>query len=269
MPIVALWSMKGGVGVSVLTAALAVSAQQSGLPSASSVIAVDLAGDLPVVFGMNPTETLGVVDWLRASPDDPAEAMRRLVVTPVDSGGFRGRDATAPPLGVMLRGAGPLGTAKTASTAEAASTTEAADMAKTADRFVAALRLAADLAIVDCGNFRRPGLFDDGDSAVGADEGFRVAVAGAADIGWLVTRACYLSASLASQSPVRPDGCAVLRESGRALASSDVSVALGVPLALEVAVDPKIARIVDCGSLLTRLPSSLQRTMVRSLRHVA
>lgn len=246
MSVVALWSMKGGVGVSVLTAALAISAHRSGPESVASAIAVDLAGDLPVVLGMSADETLGVVDWLRAAPDDPTDALRRLAVEPADS--------TASGLGIVPRGAGGI---------------EIDDPAAAADRLVDALRPAADLAFVDCGHFRPPGPFPQGASEPSVDQEFRVAVAAAADVGWLVTRACYLSASVASHSPVDADGCVVLREAGRALTSADVADALAVPLVLDIAIDRRIARIVDCGSLTTRLPSSLQRTMARSLRHVA
>jgi len=255
--VVALWSMKGGVGVSVLTAALAVAANRAGPESRTPVLAVDLVGDLPVVLGMESAETLGVIDWLHASPDDPADALGRLSVRP---------SATAEPgLSVMPRGSGPIAVD---------------DIAGSAVHFVDVLRSVAEISFVDCGHLRSPGPLTARGTAeeseatpepapvASADHQFRVAVAAAADVGWLATRTCYLSARVAPHTPVQPDGCVVLREAGRALAASDIAAVLGVPVVLDAAVDQQVARVVDCGLLITRLPASLQRTMVRSLRHV-
>lgn len=246
MSVVALWSMKGGVGVSVLTACLTISANRSGPESRAPAIAVDLAGDLPVVLGMESPETLGVVDWLHATPDDPVDALGRLTVRPAD--------AVEPGLGVMPRGSGAI---------------DVDDVADAAVRFVDAVRSTAQVCFVDCGQFRLAGPFPDGGVEASTDQQFRIAVAAAADVGWLATRTCYLSARVARHTPVTPDGCVVLREVGRSLGSRDVASALGVPVVLDIAIDQRVSRVVDCGSLVTRLPLSLQRTMIRSLRHVA
>jgi len=245
MAVVALWSMKGGVGVSVLTAALTISADGPAGALMGTVIAVDLVGDLPVVLGREPTEGLGVIDWVKATPDDPVDALRRLAA---------GAESDELSFGVVPRGGGAI---------------EVDDPDAAAARLVEALGAMADVVFVDCGEFRRPGSTPDDAPPPSDEQRFRIAVAAAADVGWLVSRACYLSARVAAHSPVPADGCVVLSETGRALGSGDVAAAIGAPLVLDVAVDPRIARIVDCGSLLTRLPSSLQRTMVRSLRHVA
>jgi len=249
--------MKGGVGVSVLTAALAVSANRAGPESRNPALAVDLAGDLPVVFGMESMPALGVVDWLHASPDDPVDALGRLSIRP--------SEASESGLGVMPRGSGPIGVD---------------NIAASATRFVEALRSVAEISFVDCGHLRPLGPLPADDAAevaatgaappatASVDQQFRIAVAAAADVGWLATRTCYLSARVAAHTPVKPDGCVVLREAGRALAASDVASVLGVPVVLDAAVDQRVARVVDCGLLLTRLPASLQRTMIRSLRHV-
>lgn len=72
----------------------------------------------------------------------------------------------------------------------------------------------------------------------------------------LVTRACYL-ALRAAQSGPSPDHVLLVREAGRALNANDVAVAIGAPVAAVVPWDPAVARAVDAGVLLRRLPRSL------------
>ncbi|HEX9682246.1 MAG TPA: hypothetical protein VGA13_04140 [Acidimicrobiales bacterium] len=99
--LIACWSAKGGVGVTVVVAALAqrlATASLSGpAPTAPPpVLAVDLAGDLPAVLGVADHTGPGVADWLAAAPDAPSDAIDRLSV---DLGGG---------LALLPTGAGPL-----------------------------------------------------------------------------------------------------------------------------------------------------------------
>lgn len=74
--LIALWSAKGGVGTSVVTAALAVAvAQRHG-----RVRVVDACGDHPALFGRDPDPELGLGDWLAAGPDAPADGLDRLAL---------------------------------------------------------------------------------------------------------------------------------------------------------------------------------------------
>jgi hypothetical protein len=70
------WAAKGGSGTTVVAAALAVSA-------AGPTVIVDLAGDLPAVFGVEEPAGPGVLDWVWS--DAPAERLRDLTV-PVAGG---------------------------------------------------------------------------------------------------------------------------------------------------------------------------------------
>ena len=81
----------------------------------------------------------------------------------------------------------------------------------------------------------------------------------------LVTRACFLALRRAVMAPVRPSAVVLVVEEGRALTASDVETALGVPVRAEVSVTAQVARAVDAGVLVARLPRSLER----ELRHVA
>jgi MinD superfamily P-loop ATPase len=87
----------------------------------------------------------------------------------------------------------------------------------------------------------------------------------AAEHSLLVTRPCFISLRRAQQLGIRPTGVVLVDEPGRALTSSDVEHALGVPVVAEVRLDPAVARAVDAGLLIARLP----RSLVISLRSAA
>jgi hypothetical protein len=85
-----------------------------------------------------------------------------------------------------------------------------------------------------------------------------------ADHAWLVTRACYLALRAAVQLPCRPTGVVLVDEPGRALTAADVEAALGAPVIATVLLDPAIARAVDAGLLVSRLPSAFRRCLRRA-----
>lgn len=79
----------------------------------------------------------------------------------------------------------------------------------------------------------------------------------AADQSLLVTRPCFIAIRRAQHMLIRPTGIVLVDEPGRSLTSRDVEHALGVPVAAEVRLDPAVARAVDAGLLIARLPKSL------------
>jgi MinD-like ATPase involved in chromosome partitioning or flagellar assembly len=87
------------------------------------------------------------------------------------------------------------------------------------------------------------------------------AVAAGAATSLLVTRACYLALRRAVAAPLRPSGVVLVSEMGRALDRADIESVLGVPVTAEIRVDTSIARAVDAGLLLSRLPRGLQRAL--------
>ena len=84
---------------------------------------------------------------------------------------------------------------------------------------------------------------------------------------WLVVRGpCYLSLRAAIDHWWRPHGIVVLTESGRPLTSADVSDVVGAPVIAQVPVEAAVARIIDAGLLLARLPRlSAFRSLARLL----
>ena len=69
-------SPKGGVGTSVVAAALALRHAHAGHPT----VLVDLAGDQPDLLGVTPSSSLGIGDWVAGGDDVPVEALTALEV---------------------------------------------------------------------------------------------------------------------------------------------------------------------------------------------
>lgn len=83
----------------------------------------------------------------------------------------------------------------------------------------------------------------------------------ASDQSVLVTRPCYLALRRAVDLEVRPTAAVLVAEPGRALRSSDVSRAIDATVVAEVAIDPAVARAVDAGLAVARLPRLLRRSL--------
>jgi hypothetical protein len=83
----------------------------------------------------------------------------------------------------------------------------------------------------------------------------------AADRTVLVTRPCYLAMRAAARLEHRPSGVIVIEEPGRALGTTEVVSVVGAPLVASILLDPAIARAVDAGLLLARLPRGLRRVL--------
>jgi hypothetical protein len=88
-----------------------------------------------------------------------------------------------------------------------------------------------------------------------------LAVAAAAPLSLLVLRPCYLALRRAVAAPIRPSGVVLVGEPGRSLDASDVEDVLGVPVRVQIPYDPAIARAIDAGILISRLPRVLERAL--------
>ena len=77
----------------------------------------------------------------------------------------------------------------------------------------------------------------------------------------LVTRACYLALRHAVADRATPTGVVLIEEPGRALRAADIEASLGAPIVNTVLLDPAIARAVDSGLLVSRLPSGWRRQL--------
>jgi hypothetical protein len=79
--LVALWSAKGGSGVTVVASSLAFVLARS---SPGGALLVDLAGDVPAVLGVPDPPGPGVADWLAAGESVPTDGFARLEVCVAD-----------------------------------------------------------------------------------------------------------------------------------------------------------------------------------------
>jgi cellulose biosynthesis protein BcsQ len=110
-------------------------------------------------------------------------------------------------------------------------------------------RLAAALAgpsrvVIDCGSRITPGP--------------GLGVAAAATVSLLIVRPCYLALRRAIAAPLRPSGVVLIDEGERSLGQTDVAEVLGVPVRAVLPWDPRVARAVDAGLLVARMPRSLR-----------
>jgi MinD-like ATPase involved in chromosome partitioning or flagellar assembly len=223
--IIACWSVKGGSGTTVVAAALALALRTE---RPEGVLLVDLDGDLPSALGMAEPGGPGIVQWLGATADLPADGLARLEV-PVEEG-----------LRLLPRGTGPW--------------VEATKASSTSPQLLArALGSDDRLVVVDCGTL-----------PVDTAAEVPLAVAACATQSLLVTRPCYLALRRAQRAPIRPSRIVVVAEPLRALSTPDVEAVLGVPVLVEVPNDPAIARAVDAGLLRSRLPRGLARVLRRA-----
>lgn len=83
----------------------------------------------------------------------------------------------------------------------------------------------------------------------------------AGDRSLLVTRACYLAVRRAVAAQEAVDGIVLVEEPGRALGVEDLEAALGAPVVSRVLLDPAVARAVDAGLLLAKLPGPFRREL--------
>lgn len=82
-----------------------------------------------------------------------------------------------------------------------------------------------------------------------------------ADRSILVVRPCYLALRRAVHVGLTPTEVVLVSEPGRALTARDVERAIGAPVTADIPLDPAVARAVDAGLLVARLPRSLAHAL--------
>ena len=216
--LISCWSVKGGVGTTVIAVTLAMVLAES---SPNGSLLVDLAGDIPAVLGLSESTGPGVVEWLAAGSSVPVDGLVRLEQRATDE------------VALIHRGASDLAVVGSGR----------------ADLLAELLTLDPRPVVVDCGVLRDPhrSLYQVGTT-----------LAASATQSWMITRSCYLALRHALIAPVRPSGVILVREPGRILRAADIEAVIQAPVIAEVAFDPAVARAVDAGLLASRLPRSLE-----------
>jgi hypothetical protein len=108
------------------------------------------------------------------------------------------------------------------------------------------LRDGAGAVVADCGR---------------ADDAASRALVEVSDLSVVVIRACYLALrrGAADELVKGASGIVVMEEAGRALGTREVADVLGVPVLATIPVRAAIARVIDAGVLVSRLPETLAR----------
>lgn len=223
--LITCWSVKGGAGVSVVSAALAaLLAQRHG-----AAAIVDLGGDQPAVLGLAEPAAPGILDWCSSSAD--GERLASLCIEVSDD------------LSLLPRG-------------------EGVDVvaSERGGELVRSCTALAPAVVVDAGvllSTASADVTEDGEIPLAAhlrDSGSSL----------LVTRPCYVALRRAKALGVSADGVVVVDEPGRALRAKDVSEVLGLPVVGVVEADPAVARAVDAGTFVNRMPAGLARGLRRA-----
>lgn len=215
------WSPKGGSGTTVVAASLAILSARH-----APTVLVDLGGDAPAALGIGDAGEAGILDWFGA-PHATTDELWRLAVTTTDD------------LRLIARGDG-----------RDPRTLSPDDWG----RLLTAVADRPDLeVVVDAGPTTPP---DDL-----ADVADRSAAAGSGVRSLLVVRPCYLSLRRCVRLGTRPTGVIAVVEPGRPLGPDDAERAIDVPVLATVPWDPAVARSVDAGLLVSRLPQTISRPL--------
>lgn len=224
--LITCWSVKGGSGVSVVTAAMAgLLARRHG-----GAAVVDFGGDQAAALGLAEPAGPGVLDW--SDSDAEPAALARIAVQVADD------------LLLVPRGDG-----------------DARIDAPRAAALVDAVQSLAPAVVVDAGIPLTGPPEGAGAPRPRRPHGEHLRAAGTS---LFVTRACYLALRRAMRVGVDADGVVLLAEPGRALGRRDVAEVLGLPVVGVVEADPAVARAVDAGTLARRVPGTLARGLRRA-----
>ena len=199
------------------------------LESERPALLVDLAGEVPAVLGMSAPDRPGVADWLNA---DGATAQLDDLLVEID-------DTTTL---LTHRQVGEI-TPQHGATSARAADPRWQELCSWFDQWEATHH--GDVWI---------------DGGTGSPP---TALAGGVKHRWLITRACYLSLRRAAASLVRPTGVLLVDEAGRALRDCDIERSIGAPIVGRLPIDPKVARAVDAGLLISRPPQTIRRSLRR------
>ena len=214
------WSVKGGVGTSVVAAATAIRLASED----RETTLVDLTGDQPALLGMiagrAPSEP-GIGDWVAAGDGVAADAIGRLL------------EDVAPGLRLLRDGTQP------------ALVDQTVDGENPRSRLVLALEMLARIGpvVVDAG-------LDPFELRTDLAASHRPVC---------VLRSCYLALNRAQRTSGPYDWVVLVEEPGRALRVRDVAAAVGASSVKRVAWDPRVARSVDAGTIVSMLPPPLRR----------
>lgn len=273
--VITCWSVKGGSGTTVVAAALATRLSRMG-----PVTIVDLAGDQPAVLGLSSPSKPGLASWLREWP--ASDELRRLaipVASQLDLLAWHGapsedaqetEGAEGNPLGLGILGS--LGEQSGFGAGQQAHGTEAsAALGEALARWHGTVVVDAGTLVpswLDQGS--HPAVLHCSSGSLAPDNGVSTsavptnparAMLGVASASLLVTRPCFLGLHRALRLPQRPTGVVMVEEPTRSMGRRQVEQVLGLPVVAQLPWDGRVTRSIDGGTLVSRLPRSLDRAL--------
>jgi hypothetical protein len=254
------WSAKGGSGVTVTAAALAL--------ATTDCLLVDLCGDTALALGVD-EPSVGLFAWLHSAHEVDASALDRLIINVRPGLALlpAGTTRPVPPandsivaerlalLANYLPTKSKTGLQTSPQGLGAQPRTQQRALSNVTRTFVSANQPSPSTemqwsnVIVDAGT----------SSHIGATA-FDHLLSGV-DRSLLVVRSCFLAVHGTVGSAHRADGIVVVGDEERRIAEADIAAAVGLPVLASIMVQPAIARAVDAGLLLARLPRSFTRSL--------
>ena len=237
------WSVKGGVGTSVVAAATAIRLASED----HDTTLVDLTGDQPALLGMiagaMPSEP-GIGDWVAAGEGVAADAIGRLLED-VAPGLRLLRQGTRPAFDLGLDPETKPGLSHQPALDPGPGSGHQPPSDNQRHRLVLALEVLARSGpvVVDAG----------------LDPFELRSELAARHRPVCVLRSCYLALTRAQRVSGPYERVVLVEEPGRALRVRDVAAAVGASSVARVAWDPRVARSVDAGTIVSMLPPPLRR----------
>ena len=254
------WSAKGGSGVTVTAAALAL--------ATPDCLLVDLCGDVALALGVD-EPPVGLFAWLHSAHEVDASALDRLIMSARPGLALlpAGTNRPVPPanasivaerfalLVTYLSTKSPTGTQTSAQglvmqarKQQRAPTTVPRPFVSKAQRLQSTDLQWSNL-IVDAGSANQIG-------ATAFDQ-----LLNGADRSLLVVKSCFLAVHATVGLAHRAHGILVVSDEERRISEVDIAAAVGLPVLATVMVHPGVARAVDAGLLTGRLPRSFTRSL--------
>jgi hypothetical protein len=244
------WSVKGGSGVTVTAAALAL--------NSPDCLLVDLCGDTALALGVD-EPTVGLAAWLHSPNDVDASALDRLIVNVRPGLALLPSGTTRPelhaPNELITKRFAMLGDYL----AERSSGEHSSAKGQRKQRVLSSLHESSPKALA--GVMQWSNVVVDAGSLGRSNPSALSELLNGVDHSLLMVKSCFLAVHAAVGTTLRVDGVVVFGDEERRITDHDISAALGHRVRTTMLLQPSVARAVDAGLLAARLPRSFTRSL--------
>lgn len=244
------WSVKGGSGVTVTAAALAL--------NSPDCLLVDLCGDTALALGVD-EPIVGLAAWMHSPNEVDASALDRLIVNVRPGLALLPAGTTRPellaPNELVTKRFAMLGDylALRSSGEQASGKGQNKQRVLTNPKEIPSSapvgRMQWSNVVVDAGSFGR------------SNNAALSELLQRTDRSLLLVKSCFLAVHGTVGTTLRVDGVVVFGDEERRITDQDIAAALGHPVLATLLLQPGVARAVDAGLLAARLPRSFARSL--------